>query len=686
MRRARKLLAATACSATALLAPAGDDAFAQRPPAFLPIHHTTLALPPSIQPYGPSWMPDGRHILFQNQVDGRTWTIGADGRDLHCVTCGFGDDPAFAGGLNYAFPDQKRLFLSKMLDVTYGSGGRAAAYGVEWLSALAGINNAPLLPGGGAAYVVECQPSILDCRTHQLLPIDMSADANPLEPVGMRRTWHLAPDGVHLMWMDVRPDGTVMIIARLVRAADRYIATDQRVISPPAPTGLADTDSGRWATVGQTFEGKSFARGGSEVEYLGGPGAGNFDVMTVNLTTGVRRRLTSSPEWDEDGAVSPDGRLLVTASWRTMHRLDVLGGMMPELHAFIDLPFMSGVVGYYVSTHEGFQCDLTPWLLGSSGDHDGQLLGQPLAPYSGGPSYVANNLVGAPIWSPDGTKVLLQERIYGPPHGGAQESSMGSVPNRLLIANIDRAPSKPLPTVSSAVGPWAAKPSTYGTAFDHPSVVTVAGKATGTAVITYVGNILSSHNTVTYRHYSDDGQTFADGTESITNPQTLAAPPTLRAAITITGKHHGYWRAQLTVGASQDPLGTVESELDGKHLSGLPRRGACPASLPRATPLVVHQGLRVRRGQPSVAVHVTATIFGAGLTETSADSRPVQDATVDVAGREVHTDANGFASLLLPTSPTPRRYTMLVTAGDTFLPARTTVEVRGDTRTARRAR
>jgi hypothetical protein len=62
-------------------------------------------------------------------------------------------------------------------------------------------------------------------------------------------------------------------------------------------------------------------------------------VVTVDLATGKRHRPTTGPDWDEDGAVSPDGVYLVTASWRTMHRIDVLGGMLPEIHSFIDLPF-----------------------------------------------------------------------------------------------------------------------------------------------------------------------------------------------------------------------------------------------------------------------------------------------------------------------------------------------------------
>ncbi|HWC85018.1 MAG TPA: hypothetical protein VG388_00665, partial [Solirubrobacteraceae bacterium] len=346
------------------------------PEPFVAIHYLRLPVPAGIQPYGPSWMPDGRHVLFQNQVDGRTWMIDSDGKGLRCITCSFSDDPGptMDGGLFfvYSFPDEQRLFLGSGVDVTYGSGNAAAQYGLSYLGSLFGVpaEDTPP-PSTDVADVIECHPSLFDCRSHQVLPIDMSADANATEPVGQRRTWHLSPEGKHLLWMEVRPDGTVMVVAKLVRESDRYAAVDPRDINPPGPTGPSDANADHWEYVGQTFEGKSFADGGREVEYLGGPSMDNFDVETVNLATGARHRLTSAPDWDEDGAISPDGRLLVTASWRTMRRIDVLGGMLPEVHPYIDVPFMSAIVANYVSSHQGFQCDLTPWLMPAAGDDGG---------------------------------------------------------------------------------------------------------------------------------------------------------------------------------------------------------------------------------------------------------------------------------------------------------------------------
>jgi hypothetical protein len=671
-----------ACAVNSVAAAAAPHA-RSGPRPFIPIHYLRLALPSSVQPYGPDWTPDGRHIVFQNQVDGRTWMIDADGRNAHCVTCSFSDDPGptMEGGLFfiYAFPDEKRLFLGSGVDVTYSSAGSASEYGLAWLGASTGTPlSAGAPPSTAVADVIECQPSIFDCRSHKVLPVDMSADANPTEPVGQRRTWHLSPDGKHLLWMEVRPDGTVMIVAKLVRESDRYVAEDPRDINPPGPTSASDPNPDHWAYVGQTFEGKSFADGGRAVEYLGGPGMDNFDVETVNLATGARHRLTSGPDWDEDGSISPDGRYLLTASWRTMHRFDVLGGMLPEVHPYIDLPFISALVANYVSSHAGFQCDLTPWLLDGSGDHSGSALGQPLAPYKGGHSYVANNLVGAPMWSPGGNEVLLQERIYGPPQGtGALQPVLGSVPSRLLIAKLALPRTKPLPVVSSDVGSWAPSPGTAGTGFDHPATVTVNGKAAGSATITYTGNILSSADSLTYNHFSDDGRTFADGTETINNPQILTTPVSLAANITITGAHSGFFNANMTAGEGQGqvPTGTIESRFDGKSRSGLPAVGACPKRMPRPARLLARFTVRRGASTAAVVIRVTASIFGSGMNQLASDARPVRGATILLGSRRAHTDSNGRASLTVGERRRARYERLLVTAGDTFLAARRTIPV-----------
>jgi hypothetical protein len=253
---------------------------------------------------------------------------------------------------------------------------------------------------------------------------------------------------------------------------------------------------------------------------------------------------------------------------------------------------------------------------------------------------------------------------------------LGSVPSRLLIAKLAIPPTKPLPVESSDVGDWAPSVRTASTGFDHPAKVTIHGKASGTATITYTGNILSSADSVTYSHYSDDGTTFADGTEAIDNPQLLTTPVSLSANISITGAHHGFFHANMTAGegAGQTPGGTVESELDGAHRSGLPQPGACPRSMPHPSHVTVRTVGRRRGTRARLSVYVTASIGGAGMNELERDVRPIAHATVVIDGRRLTTGPHGTATALLPIA---RRYRVRVSAGATFTLAQTTVGIAG---------
>jgi hypothetical protein len=127
----------------------------------------------------------------------------------------------------------------------------------------------------------------------------------------------------------------------------------------------------------------------------------------------------------------------------------------------------------------------------------------------------------------------------------------------------------------------------------------------------------------------------------------------------------------LTAGeaAGQTPTGTVESGLDGARRSGLPAAGACPASMPHPSPLVVHA--RVRRGA-FLVVRVGASVAGAGMNELARDTRPVQNATVAVGGKRVTTGRDGIATTTLRAG---RRYRLRVSAGDTFLATQSTVTI-----------
>lgn len=618
---------------------------ARRPPPFVPISYQRLHLPHSIQPWGATWTPDGRHVLFEDQMDGyQTWAVRANGTHLRCITCRISNAPKIsgdAGAMVYGFPGNKRLFVS--------------------------YDTAPAPPAdpptGADAYVVQCQPSIFHCRTHHVLPIDLSADQTTAHPVLFRRTWHLAPDGRHIGWMDVRDDGTMLVVGLLKRESSKYVATDLKVVNPAAATSPTDADPARRVTAGQIFELKSFANGGRDAMIVGEPDSVNPDQELVDLRTGKVTRLTSNVDWDEDGGVSPDGRWDTDASFRSMHGTDVFG-MLPETHAFIDLPAIAGLAGYYVSSHAGFQCDLTPWLLPGTGDNHGRLMGQPLGPYDGGTSYIANDFLGQQVWNRTSTKVLLQQRRYGPPRGTRQQAAMGSVPHQLLIAHLHVPPHKPLHVVPSTVGSWAKTPLTYDSGYDIPDTITMHGPGGGTATATYTGNLLSSDDSVTYHGYSDDGRSFVTGTEHIVNPNYLAQPVHWTQDVTLTGQQHGSEHLDLSLNGVKSH-GTVTTRLDGTTLSGLPKLGACPNRMPRPARLRLRTTKRPTKSGERIRAVVTASIAGAGQAENRRDTRPVRGAVVRVAGKSARTNRDGIAVVEVRHSA-GRSVVVRATAGATF--------------------
>jgi hypothetical protein len=635
-----KIVAAAAAALVAAVTAPAADASSATP--FYAIDHQAIKTPQGVQPWLPTFTPDGRRIVFQSQLDGTTWTVPARGGTATCVTCSFKDRPPIRGGFTYAFDDDKRLFVSHELG---GTGGVDSGKDAD-------------------AWILECAPSVRSCKTHKYLPVDMSADKGS-DFIVQRRTWHLAPDGVHLGWSEIRLDGTVMVVAKLRRAGDHYVAEDQRVVNPVGPTSPADTDPQRWENASQLYELKSFADGGRAILALAERGL-NTDVLKIDLATGATTRFTGNPDWDEDGAISPDGALDVLYSWRTRHRLDALG-TIPQLRGFTAMGIEAALAPFYVSTWTGFQCDLAPWLLPGGGDAGGTIVGQPLNTYGNGLT-PGNNLSGQQFWSPDSTSVLLQERTTTRPPKGVNEhvAQKGLTPQRVLVARIRRAAAAPRRAAVTRVGAWAPAPTAYhGTTASNRTVV-LPGRGGGTATLSYQGNLANGVWSTAYAGYSEDGRTFLDGTLGAS--RTSAGVWRITGTVTVRGEHTGKLAADVTIGPA-DPAtglptkaGGITTTYDGKTAAPLPDLAACPSKLPRRSP-VTATARRVAGG--AVRVAVTATIAG--------ERRPVAGAIVRVGARRARTGAAGTATLRGGATGAARA-TVTVDTGDTFRPARVRVK------------
>jgi hypothetical protein len=598
---------------------------AASPPPFIPIERQYLPTPENVEPAFPTFAVDGSDVYFLNVRDKAVYVVRPDGTDLRCIDCGFPDRPPSGSGIIFLYPfaDGQRLMLARGLGKRGGGTSGADA----------------------DAWILECAPSIRDCASHRFLDVDMSADQGPHALVH-RRFWHLAPDEVHLGWMNVRADGTVLVVGRMERRADRYVVVDPRAVNPPGPVDGTDKNADRWEDLSQLYELKDFSPDGKSVLAVGLPG-NNIDVIQIDLASGSHRRLTANRDWDEDGSLSPDQQLYVVNSWRGRNRFDVFA-WIPQIRGFTGLTLGAALATHYVSTWTGFQCNLSPWLLPATGDEGGSLMGQPIDVYGDGLT-ASDNVVGRYVWSPDSTQVLLTEKTRTPPPGQ-------QIPNRLAIARLSRTPTNAVPASPSTVGSWAPPAAQYAGPLATGRTIGVSGDRGGHATITYSGSL--GHNAATkvvYEGFTDDGETFVDGTIDISS---LDQRWKLSGYVTVSGAHTGRLEMDLTLdNAAKLPVkqGTISAVYDGKVAPPLPDLGPCYDKLPRASPL----SLKVTRKGRRIQAIVTADVYG--------DVRPVAGAVVRAGSSSARTDGNGVATITLMKRDGNVEIT--ATAGDTFVAA-----------------
>lgn len=614
------ILAAICCNYGTLRAGSGK-------PPFIPIERHYLPLPAGMQPLWPTFAANGRDIIFQNATDNGVWIIASDGSDLQCITCVFADRPKVrGGGFAHAFPDGRRLLLTD------------------------GVAPAADLPNANG-WVLECAPNIRNCRSYRFLPIDMSLDRGRFA-LFQRRTFHLSPDGTHVGWMEVRSDGTVMIVARLERRRDMYAASDPRVVNPVGPKSPSDDNADRWENLSQLYELKSFTPDGRSILAVGTPN-NNVDVLKIDLATGRTTRLTAHADWDEDSSLSPDQSLFVVGSWRGAKRLDALA-WIPQIRGFTGLMIGAAIAPYYVSTWPGFQCDLSPWLLPAKGDDGGRLVGQPVDIY-GGTLTAANNLHGQRVWSPDSTMLLLHERT---------RSRQIASPNRIAIAKLGRPPTKSVAISRTRVGAWAVPARLYQGPHAFERTGRVRGRAGGFATITYKGALGggAASTVVVFDKFTDDGMTFVNGTMSGSAGKQGVGERrawVLLADVDVSGRHAGKLKMDLSIDNAAKPLpamsGTLTAVYDGKVAPPLPALGPCYDNQAQASPLQ----LELKRAGNTVLATVTADIHG--------DVRPVMNAVIRYGRSKVKTNQHGRAVFRIVPG---QKLDIIATAGDTFTAAR----------------
>ncbi|WP_224245511.1 TolB-like translocation protein [Hyalangium gracile] len=606
----------------ALLTLLALPATAGEPPPLEPIEvEQEIPVPPEVSAsdYAARLLPDARHVLLTfRQADGLSQlaTLRRDGGGFQCLTCGLELSSRGALGDVAPFQDMRRLMIST----------QEAPAGVEALRPLFG-------KGDIQAYILECAPSLLDCQQRAMLPVRHPADGF-LQGV-QNREHRLFPDDRHVLWTEVGVlDGPRMILGQLVRHASEYVVIEPRVFNPPYQLGEGPEG---WTLGGRHFEANEIGLGGRTVMYQSQGSALNGDVFEFDLATGLHRRVTHHLDYSELSFPSPDGTRLAYTSARGLERTNVFTQVVrPSL---IDMVAWSQLGRLALWNNR--QCLNEMWLMDRQGER-GTYGGQPLLLEEGW------TLARKFDWFPDGTRALIkEERVGGKGKPGTWQ--------RLRILRFPaRAPTPPVPIVDISTLELERTTVPYdaytGLAARQVPGRTIHGQHSGTATLTFLGSFSGGSWRVRYSDYSDDGESFLSGTESLTTPSPILLGR-WEADLTVRGRNTGFLRGTLTLlGALAEheriPFqGQVVSEVNGHRLEGVPTQDSCPLTPQPPLELLEARATGSTAGWAEVTVRVAARVAD------DPTARPVLGATVSIAGREVETNAEGVALLALPATP-----------------------------------
>jgi hypothetical protein len=392
--------------------------------------------------------------------------------------------------------------------------------------------------------VVECTPSVLDCRAARVVPI-VPPGANDPNVLQDQREFRLAPDGRHVGLSQVRrtrsgqPTG-VGIVGTLTRQRDTYRVEDARVVATGGEL-KGFTPDGRAVT---------FAR------FLNAFEAGNPDDVAIDLRSGHERRITTALDWDEDVDFSPashrGARWMVVGSGRGT-------GLLETVSQIRRPPIIeTGIQGLPFAVFATRNAPIAePWLVDENSERSGHL-GQPLAPGA-----VADGWDSKPNfrWKPDGTSVVFwQQRI-------ATEQT------RVVIARLpERRPRLPRPAAPTPLPRWAAALDGY-VAPDVSLPRIHRGRVSGQIETRQRPSPVPGFDVlleVTYTGYADEPGFVINGVERshYGRPGTpYGGNSRYTADLRVSGQHSGFLTANDVQISPTGIQGTIESRLDGRRLA-----------------------------------------------------------------------------------------------------------------------
>ena len=386
-------------------------------------------------------------------------------------------------------------------------------------------------------YVLECSPDIDHCRKAELVRLYYPEQLDRGENIVFR--WSeiiIAPDNVHMCWTMLTTVGSMNYLGRLRRDADGYhlenvcaISSDRSCEPDPDHEGYSVMLPPRGGEL------KQFIRGGRALTMAGG-GDSVSESMMVPLDSEELIQITDTPGYEETTIFSADEKLGVVMSPRFSEKTNcAVFGLVPQPQSMaVRSKFINCLYMYCVSGVRTFRRgNIGPVLINieKSRAEGRAYQGVDLSDPEGCFVYYS------PIsWHPNSTRAMWNE--------GTRMAEGGRKCRLRMCRLLDWKASEPVPagvTPEQDEIPYAmpGNAPVRGAAEDVFNIK-IKGKSRG-----YVVNEGGEGNPpvyrTTYHDFSDDGETFYNGSMTVTAPANIFAPgnTVFEADVDVTGKHTG---------------------------------------------------------------------------------------------------------------------------------------------------
>ncbi|MCR4712415.1 MAG: hypothetical protein K5707_08950, partial [Clostridia bacterium] len=349
----------------------------------------------------------------------------------------------------------------------------------------------------------------------------------------------MAPDNEHMSWTSLFKNMTCIVgIGKLVRYQDKYVIENTQVIS--SEKHFMDDPDHEGCIIPLPFKGgevKQFVKGGTAVSQVGG--ACLYDALpnsvVQDLTGDGMTRITACPGYEETTIFSPDEKLGLVMSTRNSPATScAILGIMPRPYASHTMSMIYNNVYMYAIAGSRFfrKGNVGPVLIDiEKSISDPSYFGVPFNDPE------ENWVYHSPMsWHPEGKKVMWQEQLRG------------SSQRRIMIAELlDYVPSPMVeaqPTPDDI--PYATKePEKNGP--QGPMRGKVMGKHSGYMTFAPEFGMKDGHvagqSVTTYYNYSDDGKSFYNGTESISQPGDSSV--IYDGNVTVNGENNGEMKLRI---------------------------------------------------------------------------------------------------------------------------------------------